>query len=168
VTPAERFWAKVDFDKLPGSCWGWTAAKNQYGYGTIAWNGKKQHAMRAAYELLVGPIPDGMELDHLCHTFDWSCDGGLGCLHRECVNPDHLEPVTKRENALRMRRNNASARKTHCKRGHPFSEENTVISGGTRYCLTCRRRRDRERYQRDPEKRRESVYASRRKRLNAD
>lgn len=91
----ERFWAKVDRDgPVPehrpdlGPCWLWAAGLNRDGYGRFGVSGTKLGAHRVAYELLRGPIPDGLELDHLCRA---PC----------CVNPDHLEPVTHRENCRR-------------------------------------------------------------------
>ena len=84
ATPEGRFWAKVD---RSGSCWLWLAATS-HGYGTFQSNGKLVRAHRYAYELLVGPIPGGLVIDHLCRT-------------TACVNPEHLEPVTQRENLLR-------------------------------------------------------------------
>lgn len=80
ATTAERFWAKVD-KSGPSGCWFWTASKTQSGYGMF--HGKGAH--RYAYELLVGPVPTGFQLDHLCRV-------------KHCVNPDHLEPVTPRKN----------------------------------------------------------------------
>lgn len=84
---AERFWSKVDRDGGPDCCWPWLAARAN-GYGKFYVDGRMVRAHRFAYELLVGPIPEGLVLDHLCAvTF--------------CVNPAHLEPVTQRENARR-------------------------------------------------------------------
>ena len=107
-------------------CWLWTGARSSNGYGVSWHNLRAISAHRFAYELLVGPIPEGLTLDHLCRV-------------RHCVNPAHLEPVTMRENLLRGEGWTAlNARKTHCPRGHSYDDENTYISGGKRYCLTCR------------------------------
>lgn len=116
----ERFWAKV---QPTGFCWEWTASK-AHGYGYF--NGSRAH--RFAYELLVGPIPDGLVIDHLCRN-------------RGCVNPDHLEPVTQRENTMRgYSFSRLHARKTHCIRGHEFTPENTKTrSNGARICRECMR-----------------------------
>jgi hypothetical protein len=108
------------------SCWLWTGALDLYGYGQFI-RGKSAH--RAAYELQVGPIPAGHQIDHLCRV-------------RNCVNPAHLEAVTARENTLRSRNRAAmNARKTHCKRGHEFNDDNTYITPtGARQCRACRRK----------------------------
>jgi len=123
-----RFWAKTRTEDVgyETPCLTWTGAKTTLGYGTIGWQGKKVYAHRLAYETLVGPIPEGLVIDHLCRN-------------RACVNVNHLEPVTQGVNALRgvgvMALN---ARKTHCKRGHEFTPENTRISkAGNRNCITC-------------------------------
>jgi len=144
LSSEERFWLKVDKNgPTPGhrpelgSCWVRTA-KLKAGYSYIAdSSGRQVVAHRFAYELLVGPIPEGLELDHLCRN-------------RACVKvtpddhgPAHLEPVTKRENILRGEGMGARhARQTHCKRGHPFDEANTYWWNGYRACRTCRRERD--------------------------
>lgn len=131
-SPADRFWAKVD---KTDDCWLWTASTNN-GYGSISLGARKRvQAHRFAYELLVGPIPDGLELDHLCRV-------------RHCVNPAHLEPVTARENQLRsLSVSGINAAKTHCIWGHEYTPENTYIRpcDGGRDCRACRSRRDRDR-----------------------
>lgn len=138
-----RFWPKVD-KRGPDECWPWLASCNEAGYGMIGAGGtygRPLLAHRVAYEFLADPIPEGLELDHLCHTWDESCSGGRSCLHRKCVNPAHLEPVSTAVNVLRGRGVSAeSARKTHCKHGHPLTPDNTYTppSGG-RKCLTCNR-----------------------------
>lgn len=88
-TVTERFWPKVE--RVEDGCWLWTASLTGDGYGRISLGGKfgpMGLAHRVAYELLVGPIPEGLELDHLCRV-------------RRCVNPEHLEPVTHAENVRR-------------------------------------------------------------------
>ncbi|MBO0885095.1 MAG: HNH endonuclease [Mycobacterium sp.] len=93
-----------------------------------------QHpAHRIAYTWLVGPIPEGFDLDHLCRV-------------RSCVNPAHLEPVPRRTNLLRGRTiPAANAAKTHCPHGHPYDDTNTVRNKTGRLCLACRRARDKAR-----------------------
>ena len=143
---AERFWEKVN---KTGDCWIWTGSTN-HGYGQFYVNGKPTpgRAHRVAYELAIGPIPNGLELDHLCHNRDKSCMGGETCLHRACVNPDHLQPATHRLNGLRGRSVAAvHAAKTHCIRGHEFTPANTdVRPRGSRRCRTCHRDEARARY----------------------
>lgn len=122
----ERFWSKVD-RRGHDECWEWMAAKVPMGYGQLRIPGGHLYAHRVAYEELVGPIPDGLSLDHLCRN-------------TSCVNPAHLEPVTHRENCLRGVGFSAkNALKTHCKRGHEFSEENTRAYRGRRLCRACDR-----------------------------
>lgn len=110
-------------------CWTWVGSRSPGGYGTVSFRGKSIGAHRMMYELHVGPIPDGMDLDHfVCET-------------PSCVNPAHLRPVSTRENLLRgdtmaSRR----AAKTHCPRGHELSGDNLVAAGvakGYRSCRTC-------------------------------
>lgn len=102
------------------------------GYGQFWANGKNRRAHRVAFELLVGPIPEGQTLDHLCRV-------------RACVNPAHLEPVPVRENLLRGVGVCASnVRKDTCKHGHPFTPDNTYRFGPEqrwRSCRTCRQNR---------------------------
>lgn len=139
----DRFWPKVDV-RGPDECWPWTARKTQQGYGDFWVSKAKQHyrAHRFAYELLVGEIPKHLpDLDHTCHNGE-DCDLNELCPHRACCNPNHLEPVTHREN---IRRGQAPAgklsRQTHCKRGHEFDEENTrwTTDGMGRACKACHR-----------------------------
>lgn len=128
-----RFWSKVDKDGPEprpelGPCWVWIAGKSHDGYGQFSVSGSMVYAHRYGYELTVGPVPDGLELDHLCRT-------------RACVRGLHLEPVTTRENLLRGETlTAANARKTHCAQGHPFDAGNTYVNPkGYRYCRECNR-----------------------------
>lgn len=129
----ERFMDKVSPEPNSG-CWLWMGVVQAEGYGGI-WDGERmQQAHRVAYELFCGPIPKDRELDHLCRM-------------RCCVNPKHLEPVTRKENCRRsplIRQNGAEHReKTHCLRGHPYDEENTLFrkSRNGRLCRECKRLR---------------------------
>lgn len=128
----EAFWRKVNKTE---ACWIWTGSANEKGYGQV-WRGNftdkrtMQNAHRFSYEILVGPIPEGLELDHLCKN-------------RLCVNPTHLEPVTHKENLARGNTLGAiNSKKTHCSRGHELSQENILKrSRGGRECKICHRER---------------------------
>ncbi len=122
----EKLLSRVDVD--PTGCWVWTGPTNQgYGRTTKQPNGA-QLVHRIVYELMVGPIAAGLTLDHLCRN-------------RACCNPGHLEPKTIKDNVLAGEGACAKhARKTHCKRGHEFTPENTgKASKGGRYCIICSR-----------------------------
>lgn len=93
----ERFWRKV---QKTDACWLWLACLDSAGYGRFSIVRERSYAHQLAYSELHGPIPDGLELDHVCHSNDPSCPGGP-CVHRRCVNPAHLEAVTHRVNTLR-------------------------------------------------------------------
>lgn len=136
-----RFWAKVVID--PSGHLLWTSTTNRGGYGMFRLGPRNLLAHRFAYEALVGPIPEGLQIDHLCRI-------------RHCVAPNCLEPVTPRENTMRSTGRSAiNAAKTHCDHGHEFTEENTRrTSHGKRQCKECQRTYDREyKAQRWPENR---------------
>ena len=126
-TLLERFEEK--FIPEPNSgCWLWLADVNHKGYGRFRVGKKKPHAHRVSYELYKGSIPDGFDIDHLCRN-------------HQCVNPDHLEAVTRGENLRRGLGNkgDVNRNKTHCPRGHEYTRENTYINpAGSRECRTCK------------------------------
>ncbi len=128
---ADRLEEKIERVTESG-CWIWIGSMFSKGYGQIWREGKLKYAHRVSYEIHVGQIPEGLELDHLCRN-------------RCCVNPSHLEPVTHKENLRRgfglMAR---QSRQTHCLRGHEFSEENTHRYKTRRVCKKCSK--DRNKY----------------------
>lgn len=137
---AERYEAATDriearLDKT-GDCWLWPGGTSGNGYGqltTLTGDERKQTTIkvhRAMYERHVGPIPEGMELDHLCKV-------------KRCANPAHLEPVTHLENVQRW-----MTSITACPQGHEYTESNTYMQGATRVCRQCRRIQDRLRPER--------------------
>lgn len=118
-------------------CWLWQGFVNDQGYGQC-WAGS---AHRHFYTKLVGAIPTGKHLDHVCHDPS-ICAGGPACKHRRCVNPEHLKVVTPRENVMRSNSfvvEHANA--THCPYGHPYEGENLVILPAQRTCRACLHRR---------------------------
>lgn len=122
-----HFWSKVR-QELSG-CWLWQGAQSPYGQFSIG--GRLELAHRHAYQVLVGPIPEGLEIDHLCRT-------------PPCVNPLHMEAVTRSVNILRGRAAEGlralQRAKTHCPHGHPYSGENLYINPkGARMCRRCGR-----------------------------
>lgn len=125
-----------------GGCIVWTGSTLS-GYGQIRDAGVHKQAHRVVYEALVGPIPEGLELDHLCHSRNKDCREVDECPHRRCVNPAHLEPVTRQENNRRSTSFSAlNMAKTHCSMGHEYTTENTYYPpSGRRACRQCRRAR---------------------------
>lgn len=110
-------------------CWLWTGGMTNGGYGIFYKDGKYSTAHRFAYELFVGPIPTGFDVDHLCRVIG-------------CVNPAHLEAVSHKENLRRSPTTASSINRTrtHCPQGHPYEGDNLYIwkGDGSRQCVTCR------------------------------
>ena len=130
----ERFWSKVH---KTNACWLWTAGTNN-GYGQFKIDGKTYYSHRIAYEMCHGPIHEGLCIDHLCRV-------------RHCVNPDHLEVVTHKENISRGNAPNIRNRRLGlCKNGHKISKENTVFrlsgprAGEIAQCKICDREKRRQ------------------------
>jgi hypothetical protein len=131
MDPLERFWAKVDkhgpiseFAPHLGECWLWVGSISPQGYGKLTRNRRQMTAHRYAYQALVSPIANGLDVDHLCRV-------------RHCVRSTHLEPVTRKENAQRGAKGRLV---TSCLHGHAYDLANTYISrAGLRACRTCHR-----------------------------
>ncbi len=126
-TLAERIGSRLNYDAMSG-CWNWTGSDNGKGYGRIYSKGRFVYVHRASYEIARGPIPEGLQLDHLCRN-------------PRCANPAHLEAVTNAENT---RRGKVSALRdrpapTHCKRGHAYAERGTRDTKGNLRCRECAR-----------------------------
>lgn len=117
----QLFFSQVD---AAAPCWVWLGRTTKRGYGVFRVDGREIRAHRWSWEALVGDIPEGIVLDHLCRN-------------HPCVNPDHLEPVTRAENTRRGPIPKRNASRTHCPARHPYSDENTVIHNGTRHCRIC-------------------------------
>jgi hypothetical protein len=133
--PIERFWAKTISGE--NGCIVWKGSISTSGYGRITLNGKPKQAHRFSFEQANGPIPEGLQIDHVCRN-------------RACVNPDHLRLVTSKQNTLANSNSPSAinARKSHCPRGHIFTPENTSIpkSNPHRRCKACDRERSRRTY----------------------
>lgn len=136
-TAQERFDALSQPEPMTG-CTLWLGATASRGHGHFRFHGKLRLAHRWAYERSVGPVPDGLVLDHVCDT-------------PACVNPEHLRPSTQRANIIRGNAPTAvNARKTHCIRGHVLADANLTVMGGKqaggRRCRQCKRDGSRRRY----------------------
>lgn len=123
----------VDRIDASGDCWEWEGTITRTGYGLTRYEGRSQPAHRVIWTILVGPVPAHLDLDHLCRN-------------RGCVNPDHLEPVTRSENCRRGQTGGYLGNRTHCSNGHEYTISNTHIRpDGSRACRTCVREYMRER-----------------------
>jgi hypothetical protein len=142
-----RLLSKIDISEGLDSCWPFRGAVNSKGYGNFYLQGKYLGAHRAAWMVLVGDIPEGLEVDHVCHNRDFSCSGGPECLHRRCINWEkHLRLATHRENDLAGRSFSAiNALKTHCPENHAYTSANTYWHGGQRFCRACHAESERKR-----------------------
>lgn len=119
---SKRFSEKV---AKTNQCWNWNGFIGRNGYGTIQINKKPVLVHRLSYELYIGKIKRGLQIDHLCRN-------------RRCVNPKHLEPVTAKINVLRgIGLAAINSRKSECKRGHKFNSKNTRLYNGQRICRIC-------------------------------
>lgn len=120
---AGRFWNRVAIGTL-SDCWLWLGSLGTQGYGQVSQDGRLVKAHRVAYELTNGPIPDGLVVHHWCAV-------------KRCVNPEHLEAMTRSEHPDTGA--DLNRRKTRCPRGHAYDETNTYINPGTggRHCRTC-------------------------------
>jgi len=145
----DRILASIEIDT--DGCWVWQKSIVKDGYGQITAPGCRI-AHRVSYMTFVGPIPDGMQIDHTCHNRAvkaGACSGGE-CKHRKCVNPKHLKPTTSQANVLGGDTvAAANAAKTHCSNGHEYNDVNTRITAANRrYCRPCnyeiRKRRAKE------------------------
>lgn len=121
-----RFWSKIKKE----DCWDWQGRRDKDGYAIFSVGGKNVRGHRWAYEFLVGAIPEGLMIDHLCRNTG-------------CVNPDHMEPVDNRENQRRgtgvIARNILT---TQCPKGHLYDDKNTSVRNGRRICRACERERN--------------------------
>lgn len=138
----DRFWSKVDKNgPIPahrpdlGPCWLWTASLDNHGYGQFSTGSvmtgtrRIRKAHQVSWEMRYGPVPEGLQRDHLCRV-------------RRCVNDGHLDLVTSAENTRRGQ--NANRAKTHCPQGHAYEGVNLyVTTAGKRVCRTCQREHNR-------------------------
>lgn len=135
-TPLERFMAHITIQE--NECWLWDVSNTDNGYVDFIVDGEKIKAHIWSYLHFIGGYDRSLDIDHTCHN-DSGCAGGPTCLHRRCVNPYHLEPVTRKENANRGECGQYLAARTHCKSGHEFTPSNTQYGKrGNRRCKKCR------------------------------
>ena len=129
-----RFWTKVRIGSAPahrpdlGPCWEWTGSCTPRGYSQFWLRGRLYAGHRISYEALIGPIPHGLQSDHLCRN-------------RPCIRPTHTEPITGLEN---IHRGNGHGHETHCPRGHPYSGTNLYVGPRGRKCRACSRHQMRQ------------------------
>ncbi len=126
----ERFMSRVTVEPGPAGCWLWSGSLNKGGYGSYGYKGRTRNAHRVSWELHVGDVPAGLDLDHLCRV-------------RRCVEPGHLEPVSRSENLRRgdsgKHNREVALAKVSCSKGHPLDDANTYVDPrGRRSCKTCR------------------------------
>lgn len=141
----ERFLEKLVVAE--NGCLLWAGGRFSTGYGRFWDTGRAHLAHRWYYQQTVRPLTKTETLDHACHNRDPNCNLNAQCPHRACVNPDHLEPKSLRANILAGKGEAAkNAVRTHCKRGHEFTAENTRFkkANGARVCVTCATLRSRE------------------------
>ncbi len=130
MTLPDTFWQKVSIRFGEAGCWRWGNAKTVTGYGQFWLGNKLWLTHRLVYTAMRGEIPPGLTIDHVCQQ-------------KDCVNPEHMELVTRGENSVRggglAVANERQRQKTHCKHGHEFTPENTKRWGTRRQCRTCHR-----------------------------
>jgi hypothetical protein len=152
-TALERLHSGIDTSAGSNACHPWTRSRTSGGYGQINLLifGGNTTVHKLIYELEIGEVPPGHEVDHTCHNEDMSCPGGNGCYHRPCANITHLEAVPPGENAARAARPRGRGKfKTHCVNNHPYDDENTMwvqqitpsgVTKEMRRCKACNRDR---------------------------